>query len=75
MKINQMFIITFVPKDPKKFNNRKRFSVGAFSLDKYIGADNAFKLLKKIETFQGDDAVEKYVIKYRKQGKIILYAK
>jgi len=75
MKINQTFRITFVPRDKKLFNNKRRFSVGAWSLHKYIGEKNATKLLNKILTFQGDDAVEKYVIKYRKQGTIILYAK
>lgn len=75
MIVNNHFIIIFKPKRPELFNNRKRFGVGAGSLAKYIGDDNAKKLLNKIGTFVGDDAVEKYVLKYRKMGTIILYAK
>lgn len=75
MKINQTWIITFKPKKPELFDNRRRFSVGAWSLYKYIGEKNALNLLHKIQSLQGDNAVEKYVIKYRKMGTVILYAK
>lgn len=76
MKINATFIIKFRPKDRTLYPDRRsEFAVGAWSLHKYIGEDNAVKLLAKILTFEGDDAVEKYEIKYRKHGMIILHAK
>lgn len=75
MKINNHFIITFKPKQPELFNGRKRFSIGVWSLHKYIGDKNALLLIKKIETFVGEEAGFKYVIKYRKMGTIILYGR
>lgn len=75
MKINNHFIITFIPKRPELFGGRKRFSIGAWSMYKYIGEENALNLLNKIQTFQGDDAKFKYEKKYRKMGTILLYGR
>lgn len=74
MNIRHHFNIVFAPKDKRLWNNRHRILVRHRQLHKYIGQENADKLIAKILTFEGDNAVEKYVIKYRKQGKIILYA-
>lgn len=75
MKINETFIITFKPKNPELFNGRKRFSIGAWSMHKYIGEQNAITMLKIIQLFEGDKAGDKFTKKFRKHGQIILYAK
>ena len=79
-KLNEKFIFTFIPKCPEKFKNRKRFSVGSWSLHKYIGEQNAIKLLtkiiyKRIPQLEGEKAGDKFIKKYRKEGTIIIYAK
>ncbi len=74
MNIRKTFNIVFAPKDKKLWGDRHRILVRHRQLHKYIGHDNADKLIAKIQTFEGDNAVEKYVIKYRKHGSIILYA-
>jgi hypothetical protein len=75
MKINNHFIITFIPKRPELFNNRKRFSIGVWQLYKYIGEQNAINLISKIQTFTGEKAKFKYEVKYRKMGRILLYGR
>lgn len=74
MNIRNHFNIVFKPKDKRLWGDRHRILVRHRQLHKYIGQKNADKLIAKIQTFQGDNAVEKYTIKYRKQGQIILYA-
>jgi ribulose bisphosphate carboxylase small subunit len=74
-KINETFIITFKPKEPSLFQNKKRFSIGFWQMAKYIGEENAATMLKKILSFQGPKAGDKYSKKFRTKGEIILYAK
>lgn len=73
--LNNFFKCFFVPKQPENFKNRRYIPVGAYALPKYIGETNGQKLIKAMEGLTGNKEVEKYVFKYRKQGKVILYAK
>lgn len=75
MIINNHFIITFKPKNPELFKNRRRFSIGANSLSKYLGKNNAQNLIQKINKLEGQTAGFKYTFKYRKMGEIILYGR
>jgi hypothetical protein len=74
-KLNNHFKCFFVPKEPEKFNGKRYIPVGLYAIPIYIGQQNGEKLIKVIENLSGDEEVEKYVFKYRKMGKIILYAK
>jgi len=74
MNIRNTFNIVFKPKDKRLWNNRHRILVRHRQLHKYIGDENAEKLIAKILTLSGDKEVEKYTFKYRKQGTVILYA-
>lgn len=50
MNINRNFIITLTPKDREQYGGRRRFSVGAASLHKYVGqkaADSCFTRIMK----------------------------
>ena len=46
-KFNREFKIVFQPKEKEKFNNKRRFAVGAGRLDIYIGKSNAEVCFKK----------------------------
>lgn len=71
MKPNKEFRITFQPKDPQQFEGRRRFSVGAHSLHKYIGSKNAASALATAMESTGD----KIRIKFRKMGWVDFYSK
>lgn len=75
MIINNHFIITFKPKNPELFKNRRRFSIGAHQIHKYLGERNAEILKEKLLNWHGPKAGEKFEKKYPKYGRIIVYAK
>lgn len=75
MILNNFFIITFKPKHPIDFNGRRRFSIGAHQIGKYLGERNAEILKKKLEDWHGPKAGEKFEKKYPKYGRITVYAK
>lgn len=69
-RLNQQFRIVLQPKpgiDPK---NRRRFAVGAYSLDKYVGEYNAVKALNRAIKYQKKDILS---ISLPKHGKIQFY--
>jgi len=67
---NKNFIITFQPKNPL-FYGKRRFSVGANSLFKYIGIINANKALLKALNSKDD----KCIVRFRKYGSVTFYVK
>lgn len=71
IKINKEFKITFQPKEGSEilFNNRKRFSVGAGQLAKYIGQQNAEIAFRR--ALESDD--DKIRIKFRVAGWVDFY--
>lgn len=71
MIVNKEFRFTFQPKDPGLYEGKKRFSVGAHSLHKYIGQKNAASVLATAMESTGD----KVRIKFRKMGWVDVYAK
>lgn len=71
MKANKEFRITFQPKDASQFGGRRRFSVGAGQLHKYIGDKNAASALATAMESAGD----KVRIKFRKMGWVDFYSK
>lgn len=71
MRPNKEFRITFQPKDPGLYQGRRRFSVGAGQLHKYIGNKNAASALASAMESVGD----KVRIKFRKMGWVDFYAK
>lgn len=64
------FLIVFTPKQKGEFPNT-RFLVSAKQLHRYIGKENAKTALSKIENSQED----KITIKFKKHGKLNIYAK
>lgn len=69
--INKEFIITFQPKDPAAHNGKRRFSVGALSLGKYIGNKNAETAISAALE-RGEDKFRK---KFRAHGLVDFYAR
>lgn len=69
INLNRFFIITFKPKRPELYNGRKRFSIGAGQLEKYLGKSNA-QAVYKLATTSLEFQPEK---KFRKTGIIKLY--
>lgn len=70
-KLNREFKIVFQPKEPDLFNGRRRFAIGAYSLQKYIGEVNAKTALSRALNSKDD----KCTVKLRKHGRIDFYAK
>lgn len=68
-KFNKEFKIVFQPKEKEKFNNKRRFAVGAGRLSIYIGESNAQVVFSKGEKLSDD----KLRIKFRKHGIIDIY--
>lgn len=68
---NKNFRFTYQPNDTTAWNDRRRFSVGAGSLAKYVGEENAKNILKKAWGLKGD----KKRMKFRVQGIIDVYVK
>ena len=68
-KFNREFKIVFQPKEKEKFNNKRRFAVGAGRLDIYIGKSNAEVCFKKGMSLTSD----KLRIKFRKHGIVDIY--
>jgi hypothetical protein len=71
LPINKDFIITFQPKQPELFGGKRRFSVGGFSLHKYVGEHNAIQAI--IGAFNSSE--DKYTKRLRKCGRIDFYRK
>ena len=68
-KFNREFKIVFQPKEKEKFNNKRRFAVGAGRLDIYIGKSNSEVCFKKGMELTKD----KIRIKFRKHGIVDIY--
>jgi len=71
MNFNRHFRIVFQPKEPELFSGKRRFCVGAYSLYKYIGQENANKALQRAISSDTD----KYTVRLRKFGTIDFYCK
>lgn len=69
--INLNFKIVFQPYDKSKFNNRRRFLVGANSLHYYITKENAETAFNRALNSKGD----KIRIKFRAHGIVDFYTK
>lgn len=70
MNFNRQFRIVFQPKDPE-LHGKRRFAVGAYSLYKYVGQENANKALQRAICSRTD----KYTVKLRTFGTIEFYSK
>lgn len=71
LKINKEFKIVFEPKDKGRFNNNRRFAVGAGRLAEYIGEQNAQNCFEKAYSIKTD----KIRFKFRVQGIVDFYVK
>lgn len=67
--INKNFRIVFQPKNKEKFENKRRFAVGAGRLEIYIGKSNTEVVIKKAEQMMTD----KIRIKFRETGIVDIY--
>lgn len=70
MKLNKEFKVVFQPKDIELYGKR-RFGVGACSLQKYIGENNANTAIQKALNLRTD----KLRLRFRKHGIIDIYLK
>lgn len=70
MNFNRQFRIVLQPYDPGK-HGKRRFAVGAYSLHKYVGQDNANKALQRAIYSKTD----KYTVRLRSFGSIEFYSK
>lgn len=68
---NKNFKIVFQPKDKTKFNNNRRFAVGAGRLSEYIGKSNAESCFEK----SSEIVTDKKRFKFRKMGIVDFYVK
>ena len=66
---NKNFKIVFQPKNKEKFENKRRFAVGAGRLEIYIGKSNTEVVIKKAEQMMTD----KIRIKFRETGIVDIY--
>lgn len=71
MNPNSEFRIVFQPKYPEQHRNRRRFAIGAKSLHKYIGLENANTAL--IKALKSKKDIE--IVKFRTHGSITFYSK
>lgn len=71
MRLNREFIVTFQPKQPELFDGRRRFSVGAYSLHKYVGKSNAKTAIERALK----SSLDKCSVKFRKHGRVDFYFK
>lgn len=69
--INKEFKIVFEPKDKTRFENNRRFAVGAGRLADYIGEQNATTCFEKAMKITTD----KIRFKFRVQGIVDFYLK
>lgn len=69
--VNKNFRIVFQPKQAELFGNKRRFAVGAGSLAKYIGQENANKAIQRAFV----SPLDKAQVKLRKFGRIDFYSK
>ena len=70
MNFNKHFRIVLQPKDPN-LHGKRRFAVGAYSLFKYVGQENANKALQRAISSKTD----KYTVRLRSFGSIEFYSK
>ena len=70
LSLNREFKIVFQPKDPSTYNKR-RFGVGAGSLAKYVGEQNAKTAIQRALKSTED----KCTVKLRTLGRIDFYVK
>lgn len=68
---NKNFRIVFQPKDKSRFNNNRRFAVGAGRLAEYIGESNAAVCFRKADEMITD----KKRFKFRENGIVDFYVK
>jgi hypothetical protein len=71
MKPNKEFRIVFTCNKRHKLGKYMRIFIGAGSIQKYVGPDNAIKALVGALTCQQD----KYTIRFRKHGRLEFYSK
>ena len=71
VKINKEFKIVFEPKEKERFNNNRRFAVGAGKLADYIGEQNAQTLFEKAMKTKTDKVRFKLIV----QGIVDFYVK
>lgn len=70
LKLNNEFKVVFQPRDPEQYGKR-RFGIGACSLEKYIGENNANTAIEKALNLR----MYKLRLRYRKHGIIDIYLK
>lgn len=68
---NRDFRIVFQPKNPELYGGKRRFAVGANSLHKYIGLENAHNAFVRALKSKSDNVT----VKLRKLGRIDFYSK
>lgn len=71
MTLNKEFTIVFQPKDREIYNGKRRFAVGAYSLEKYVGKKNAEVAIQRAT----DCLEDKIRIRLRKHGIIDFYVR
>lgn len=69
--INREFIIVFQLNNPDEFHGKRRFAVGANSLDRYVGKKNAKTAVSRALNSKDD----KCTVRLRKHGRIDFYSK
>ena len=70
-KFNKNFKIVFQPKNKEKFENKRRFAVGAGRLEGYIGKSNSDVVFQKAWKSKTD----KIRLKFRENGIVDVYVK
>lgn len=68
--LKQKFNIVFQPKD-RRYTKRKKFMISVNRLADYIGHRNCDKVLFLLKTSEE----EKFIVKFRKYGKLWIYGK
>lgn len=68
--LKQKFNIVFQPKD-RRYTKRKKFMISVNQLSAYIGKSNERKVLFLLENSLDD----RWIMKFRKYGKLWIYQK
>jgi len=69
--LNRKMRIVYQPNPGMPFSEKRRFAVGAYSLSKYVGEDNAKTAIQRAISSLDD----KYTVRLRKHGRIDFYFK
>lgn len=73
MTLNSEFRIVFQPKNPEMYGGKRRFAIGAYSIQKYVGEANAYSAIMK--ALDRTAMADKFTIKFRANGSITFYNK